>query len=161
MKSALAAGTYFGDISAGMPSFGGPPEKISEGSTSIRRKSVCGQAFFITDDTPALNFLEFMEPIVEGVGLSLPPRNRRVPYPVMWIAAVASELWALVGKPFGVPPPVLTRSSVRFICRTHTFDGSKARRCLGYAPKYGWDESLERTIAWWREHAGLQRKDAA
>jgi len=127
----------------------------------LQDPDVCGQAFFITDDTPALNFLEFMEPIVEGVGLSLPPRNRRVPYPVMWIAAVASELWALVGKPFGVPPPVLTRSSVRFICRTHTFDGSKARRCLGYAPKYGWDESLERTIAWWREHAGLQRKDAA
>jgi nucleoside-diphosphate-sugar epimerase len=117
-----------------------------------RDPDVCGQAFFITDDTPALNFLEFMEPIVEGVGLSLPPRDRRVPYPVMWTVAVLSELWAFVGKPFGVPPPVLTRSSVRFVCKTHTFDGSKARRCLGYEPRFGYEEAMERTIAWWKSN---------
>ncbi len=118
-----------------------------------------GQAFFVTDDTPALDFLEFMEPIIEGLGLTLPPRDRRVPYPVMWLAAVGAELWAFAGKPFGAKPPVLTRSSVRFICKTHTFDGSKARRILGYTPKVSYEEALERTIAWWRDR--LAGEDAA
>jgi len=110
-----------------------------------------GEAFFVTDDTPALNFLEFMEPIVESLGLTLPPRSRRVPYPVMWLAAVFAELTGLVGRPFGMKPPVLTRSSVRFVCKTHTFDGSKARRVLGYAPRFSYDEAMARTIAWWQE----------
>jgi nucleoside-diphosphate-sugar epimerase len=115
-------------------------------------EGVCGEAFFITDDTPALDFLDFMEPIVEGVGLTLPPRTRRAPYPLMWVAAVGSELLSFLGRPFGAKPPVLTRSSVRFICKTHTFDGSKARRSMGYAPKYAYEDALQRTIGWWRDH---------
>ncbi len=111
-----------------------------------------GQAFFATDDTPAADFLDFMEPIMEGLGLELPPRSRRVPYPIMWIAAVGAEFAAFVGRPFGAKPPVLTRSSVRFICKTHTFDGSKARRVLGYTPRVSHEEAIARTISWWRDH---------
>lgn len=127
----------------------------------VRDPEVCGRPFFITDDTPALNFLEFMEPIVEGVGLTLPPRNRRVPYPVMWTVGALSELWAKLGKPFGAKPPILTRSSVRFVCKTHTFDGSQARQAIGYTPRYSYEESLSRTIEWWRAHEAERVREMA
>jgi nucleoside-diphosphate-sugar epimerase len=119
---------------------------------------VGGRAYFVTDDSPTLDFLEFMEPIVEGLGLSLPPRTRRVPYPVMLAVATAMEAAAFVSRPLRAWTPVLTRSSVRFVCRTHTFDGSRARRELGYEPIYSWDESLARTVDWWRSELGARSR---
>jgi nucleoside-diphosphate-sugar epimerase len=113
--------------------------------------SVGGRAYFITDDSPVLDFLEFMEPIIEGIGLALPPRDKRISYPVMMTVAAAMEAAAFAIRPFYAWTPVLTRSSVRFVCQTHTFDGSRAKRELGYEPLYSWDESLARTIAWWRD----------
>jgi sterol-4alpha-carboxylate 3-dehydrogenase (decarboxylating) len=111
---------------------------------------ISGEAWFITDDTPAVNFFDFMDPILEALGYALPPRSRRVPYPVMLTLGAATEAAAFLCRPFFRFQPTLTRSSVRFVCHDHTFDGSKARRQLGYTPAYEEGESIERTIAWWR-----------
>jgi sterol-4alpha-carboxylate 3-dehydrogenase (decarboxylating) len=110
-----------------------------------------GEAWFITDDTPRCNFFDFMEPILAELGHSLPPASRRVPYPVMLALGAAAETAAFVCKPFLRIQPTLTRSSVRFVCHDHTFDGSKARRQLGYAPIYGEAEAFARTVAYFRE----------
>jgi nucleoside-diphosphate-sugar epimerase len=113
--------------------------------------SVAGEAFFLTDDTPPSNFLVFMEPILEALGERLPPRSRRVPYAVMLALGAAAEAAAFVSRPFFRFQPTLTRSSVRFVCHDHTFDGSKARHRLGYTPRYSEAEAIERTIAYFRE----------
>ncbi len=117
-------------------------------------EAVDGEAWFITDDTPAVNFFDFMDPILEALGYALPPRSRRMPYGVMLALGAGVEAFAFLARPFARIQPTLTRSSVRFVCHTHTFDGSKARRQLGYAPLYKEPEALERTIAWWREQEG-------
>jgi sterol-4alpha-carboxylate 3-dehydrogenase (decarboxylating) len=106
---------------------------------------LAGQTYFITDDTPAINFFDFMEPILERLGESLPPRSRRVPYPVMFSLGAAMEAAAVICRPFFEFSPTLTRSSVRFVCHDHTFQGAKARRDLGYEPIYGEDEAIART----------------
>ncbi len=111
---------------------------------------VAGEAYFVTDDTPAVNFLDFMEPILEALGHRLPPKSRRVPYPVMYALGAAAEGAAALCRPFYRFTPTLTRSSMRFVCHDHTFRGDKARKQLGYAPVYSEAESLERTIAWFR-----------
>jgi len=119
--------------------------------------AAAGQAYFITDDFPAINFFDFMQPIVEALGYALPPRSRSVPYPVMLTVGSVLELFAWMCRPFVRINPTLTRSSVRFVCHEHTFDGSKARRDLGYDPIYGEAESLSRTIDYFRgrQAAGL------
>jgi nucleoside-diphosphate-sugar epimerase len=124
--------------------------------------SIGGEAWFVTDDTPAVNFFEFMEPILEALGHALPPRSRRIPYPVMLSLGAAMEAAALLCRPFVRMQPTLTRSSVRFVCHTHTFDGRKAVRQLGYAPAYKEDEALARTIAWLKaQEAGTTRSSSA
>lgn len=115
-----------------------------------------GEAWFVTDDTPAVDFLEFMEPILEALGHALPPRSRRIPYPVMLAVGAAMEAAAFLCRPFVRLQPTLTRSSVRFVCHTHTFDGRKAARQLGYAPVYREDEAVARTIAWFREQEAAE-----
>lgn len=110
-----------------------------------------GEAWFVTDDTPAVDFFDFMEPILEALGHALPPRSRRIPYPVMLGLGALTEAAAFVYRPFRRIQPTLTRSSVRFVCHDHTFDGRKARRQLGYEPRYSEQEALARTIAWLRD----------
>ena len=110
-----------------------------------------GQSYFVTDDCPASNFFEFMEPILEALGYALPPRSRRMPYPVMLALGATMEGVATLCSPFVSFSPTLTRSSVRFVCHDHTFDGSKLRRELGYEPVYKESESIERSIAYFRE----------
>ncbi|MGH0037875.1 MAG: NAD-dependent epimerase/dehydratase family protein [Myxococcota bacterium] len=113
--------------------------------------AVGGESYFITDDTPAVDFLEFMEQVLEPLGETLPPRTRRVPYPVVYALGAAAEAAAVACRPFFRFVPTLTRSSVRFVCHTHTFDGRKARRDLGYEPLYGEAEALSRTIEYFRQ----------
>jgi len=112
--------------------------------------AVAGQCYFITDDSPAVNFFDFMDPIVTALGYSLPPRSRSVPYPVMLGLGAVVEGAAAVLRPFRRFAPTLTRSSVRFICHDHTFVGDKARRDFDYRPIYSEAEALERTIAYFR-----------
>ncbi len=110
-----------------------------------------GQAYFVTDDSPAVDFFVFMEPILARLGHSLPPRSRRIPYPVAWALGAAAEGAAFVCRPFARFAPTLTRSSVRFVCHEHTFVGARAARDLGYAPVYSEAEALDRTVAWFRQ----------
>ena len=114
--------------------------------------TVAGQRYFITDDSPAVNFFDFMEPIVTGLGYSLPPKSRRAPYALMLALGAVVEAAAAVVRPIHRFTPTLTRSSVRFICHDHTFVGDRARRDLGYAPIYSEADAIERTIAHFREH---------
>ncbi len=112
-----------------------------------------GQAYFVTDDTPAINFFDFMEPILSELGHSLPPKSRSIPYPVMFAIAAAVEGAAALCRPFFAFRPTLTRSSVRFVCHDHTFVGDKARSDLGYSPIYSEAEAIRRTVEYFREQA--------
>lgn len=114
--------------------------------------AVAGQSYFITDDSPAVNFFDFMDPIVTALGYSLPPKTRSVPYPVMLALGAAAEAAAAALRPIRRFTPTLTRSSVRFICHDHTFVGDKARRDFGYVPIYSEADAIKRTIAYFREH---------
>jgi len=109
-----------------------------------------GQAYFITDDIPAINFFDFMQPIADALGYAIPPKSRSIPYPLILAVGATLELLAMLCRPFVKVHPTLTRSSVRFVCHEHTFDGSKARRDLSYDPIYDEAESLSRTIDYFR-----------
>lgn len=111
-----------------------------------------GEVYFVTDDSPAVNFFDFMEPILNQLGHTLPPKSRSIPYPVMFSIGALLEGIAFACRPIFRFVPTLTRSSVRFIGHDHTFKGDKARRDFGYEPIYTEAEALERTVDWFRAH---------
>lgn len=71
-------------------------------------------------------------------------------WPLQW----AGGLCEAVCVPFGIDPP-LHRRRVDFWVKSRAFRISKARRLLGYDPKVGPDEGIERTAAWYREAGWL------
>ena len=94
------------------------------------------------DDT-TLN--EMTEMIAEIVGRKVPPIH--VPYTPVYYAGWASELLL---KPLGIDPPI-HRRRVDFFEKNRSFDISKARNDLGFAPKYDMRQSWARAIESYEE----------
>jgi 3beta-hydroxy-Delta5-steroid dehydrogenase / steroid Delta-isomerase len=97
---------------------------------SERPEHVGGRAYHVTDDE-RLNGLEFFRPLVEAYGAKFP--TVRVPGRLMFtIAHLLEWMHFLRG---GAEPP-LTRGGIYKLIRTSSLRVDRARRDLGYAPRY-------------------------
>jgi nucleoside-diphosphate-sugar epimerase len=84
-----------------------------------------------------------------------PPRLR-IPFaPVYAAAVVCDKLWRSVG----LSPPLYPRR-VEFFALDRAFSIDKARRLLGYSPRYSLDEGLKKTADWYRDQKLIGRPDA-
>ncbi|CAA7048028.1 unnamed protein product [Microthlaspi erraticum] len=102
-----------------------------------------GQAYFITNTEP-IKFWEFMSQLLEGLGYERP--SIKIPAIVMMpIAHLVELVYKLLG-PYGMKVPQLTPSRVRLLSCNRTFDSSKAKDRLGYAPIVPLQEGIKRTI---------------
>ncbi|KFK32519.1 hypothetical protein AALP_AA6G253500 [Arabis alpina] len=102
-----------------------------------------GQAYFITNMEP-IKFWEFMSQLLEGLGYERP--SIKVPAFVMMPIAHLVELTYKLMGPYGMTVPQLTPSRVRLLSCSRTFDSTKAKDRLGYAPVVPLQEGIRRTI---------------
>jgi len=98
---------------------------------ALRREgsNVAGQAYFVTDDE-RINPMEWFRPIVEGLGHSFP--RMRVPGKLMYGVAYALEL----AHALGAKEPTITRRGIKNLTDGISFRVDKARRELGWEPRY-------------------------
>ncbi len=103
-----------------------------------------GETFLLAGpDAPTLN-----EIVARGAQVfRLTPPKMHVP---VWPVYAAGWLCEMLCVPLRVDPP-LHRRRVGFFTHHREFDISKARRLIGYAPRVGMREGIERTIGWYRE----------
>jgi nucleoside-diphosphate-sugar epimerase len=107
-----------------------------------------GETYLIGDDRyVSLNDL------VRGVAASLGQEVRIVhlPFAPLWAAATVCEAAC---RPFGIAPPLFRRRADWFR-QTRAFSIAKAQRELGYVPRVGLAEGLQRTAAWYRANGYL------
>ena len=116
---------------------------------SARSENALGETFLLAGpDAPTLN--EIVARACEVFGIS--PPKLRVP---VWPVYAAGWLCEMVCVPLRIDPP-LHRRRVGFFTHHREFDIAKARRLLGYSPKVGMREGIERTIRWY-DAQGLLR----
>jgi 3beta-hydroxy-delta5-steroid dehydrogenase/steroid delta-isomerase len=108
-------------------------ERLVEGSP------VCGQAYFLSDDTP-INAGQFSIELAKNMGLRTP--LVRVPDRV---ARSIGAVWERVYQFFGAPKPLFTVANVKLCDIDHYFSIDRARRDLGYTPLVDTEEGLRRT----------------
>ena len=111
---------------------------------------VGGEAFNVANDEP-VPLWETLGGFLRAAGL--PGPRGRVPFPVAWAGAALAEGWA---RAVSGREPAMTRYGAAVLAFSHTFDLTKARQRLGYAPRVSLAESLERTARWWRERRELE-----
>jgi sterol-4alpha-carboxylate 3-dehydrogenase (decarboxylating) len=114
-----------------------------------RADGVAGRCFFVTD-FPAQNFFDYMEPIVVGAGYRMLPWSLSLPQAPLWALGAALEGLAAALRPVRRIAPTVSRFAVSFVCQDYTVESDAAARAFGYAPRYGEDEALARTIEHFR-----------
>jgi nucleoside-diphosphate-sugar epimerase len=99
---------------------------------------------------PEVTTLKELTALIAQAAGVVPPRLHLPVWP-FWIAGAACEA---VCVPFGIEPP-LYRRRVDFYTKSRSFDISRARREIGYAPRVALQEGISRTLAWYRDHDWL------
>jgi dihydroflavonol-4-reductase len=124
----------------------------NEGHMLAERRGEPGQRYLLNGATMSVRAL------LDLVGRETGSRRRVVflPGPVALAAAAAVETAA---RAMGKRPPVC-REMVKTVLHGHAYDGSRASRELGlqYTPA---EETVRRTLAWYREHGYLGTNPSA
>jgi nucleoside-diphosphate-sugar epimerase len=111
--------------------------------------AVAGQAYFITDG-PGSNFFTFFDRIVEGAGYRIWPRDLWIPRWLAFSLGSVSEFFAFLWRPIKKYSPKMSRFAVIYTCTDYTFNSGKAKRDLGFVPKYSEQEAFDRTVRFFR-----------
>jgi 3beta-hydroxy-delta5-steroid dehydrogenase/steroid delta-isomerase len=98
--------------------------------------SANGKAYFITDYAPQ-NTFEFLRPIVEGLGESIPTLRlpRGLVRPIL-------SLWQTLHFRFGIPAPALAPHELDKVSVTHYGNIAAAQRDFGYQPATPYAEAI-------------------
>lgn len=108
-----------------------------------------GQAYNLTDGEP-ISKRRFVEALADGIGVRR-PRPVAVP---LWVARpLARWLEARALSRGAKEAPMLTQARVKFLGLNLDFSIEKARRELGYRPRFTFDEGMRETVAWYKRNA--------
>ena len=111
-----------------------------------------GAKFNVTDGVP-VSWARFAGDL--AAGLAAPRVRLSLPYPVATAVAIACEhAYRLARRRTGLElAPLLSRQAVQVLGRDQSFSAERAERQLGWAPRVGYAEGLEATLAWLRERS--------
>ncbi|KAL4919577.1 hypothetical protein BDW62DRAFT_209552 [Aspergillus aurantiobrunneus] len=113
---------------------------------------VDGEVFHVTNDDPWL-FWDFQRAVAAHAGHPVDPAE--IVVIPKWVGLAMGFVnewvaWAIYG---GTQKANMTREGIRFSTLIRTLNTGKAKRVLGYRPKVGMQEGLERSVRWFMENA--------
>ncbi|KAF6220240.1 hypothetical protein HO133_003372 [Letharia lupina] len=124
----------------------------------LDHEKVDGQAFFVTNAQP-LYFWDFTRMVWKAAG------DKTTPEQVWTIEKGLGLLFATIIEWLfwfaGGRTPNLTRQKVQFSCMTRFYCVDKAKKLLGYGPKWEMEEAILRTVKWFQERDakdGVEKK---
>ena len=113
-------------------------------------ESSLGQAYNVSDGSD-VTWPQYVDRLAEIVGV--PGPRITIPYRLAYLAGWAME------KVYGAlrlkGRPLLTRTAVELFGTDQNFSIDKARRELGYEPKVGFEEGMQRVEEWMRQTGAI------
>jgi nucleoside-diphosphate-sugar epimerase len=109
-------------------------------------KGTVGGVYNLTDGE-RVSKRRFIEGVAAGLGIPRPTRS--VP---LWLARALAFVMERAARARGArQPPRLTQARLKFLGLNLDFSIDRARRELGYAPPYSFDQGLAETLAWYKQ----------
>jgi sterol-4alpha-carboxylate 3-dehydrogenase (decarboxylating) len=116
----------------------------------MNNKDVSGEVYFITDGE-SFNFFKFFDQIVLGAGYKIWPKNLWLPRGLAYSIGALSEIIAVMARPIKKYTPKFSRFAVTYTCTDFTFTAEKAKKDLGFYPKYDHKTAFGNTVAFYRK----------
>jgi len=116
---------------------------------AIEKPTAVGQVYNLTDGED-VSKRRFFEAVADGMGL---PRSKQI-LP-RWLAAIVvrvleRQMRRAVARDKN---PLLTPAQFKFLLLNLDFSIEKAKRELGYHPRFTFDEGMRETLAWYKQNA--------
>jgi nucleoside-diphosphate-sugar epimerase len=110
---------------------------------AAEKPNVIGKVFNLTDGE-AVSKRRFIEAVADGAGVPRPTRS--VP---LFVARFAAWIMERRARRRGDPqPPRLTQGRLKFLGLNLDYSIDKAKRELGYQPRWNFDQGMKETISW-------------
>jgi nucleoside-diphosphate-sugar epimerase len=119
-------------------------DDLLDGIGLVLEKRPVHQVFFLGGEHP-ISKRKLLQTMAYSMGVN--PPFLAVP---SWIAWHCASVMEFGGKTFS-KEPILNRSRVLMMSRNWGVDISKAKKELGYLPKFNLDEGIARTVGYYRE----------
>ncbi|MBS3917433.1 MAG: NAD-dependent epimerase/dehydratase family protein [Deltaproteobacteria bacterium] len=118
---------------------------------ATKRDPSVGQAYLVSDGNVVM-WKEFFGCYARMAGK---PNLRSVPE---WLGRTIA-LGMEIGSKFSSKPPKISREAIRYLTRQSRFSIEKAKRELGYQPRFSLEEGMRLTEQWLREAGYLPKPD--
>jgi 2-alkyl-3-oxoalkanoate reductase len=116
---------------------------------AVEKPEAVGQIYNLTDGE-VVSKRRFIDSIADGVGL---PRPKPVSVP-LWLARIMAWWMERRARKKNSPKaPRLTQGRLKFLGLNLDFSIEKAKRELGYRPRWNFDEGMRETVAWYKQNA--------
>nr|BCF74545.1 3 beta-hydroxysteroid dehydrogenase [Sardinops melanostictus] len=112
-----------------------------------KRAVVGGSMYYVADDTPPVSYSDFNHAVLAPLGFGIQERPA-LPFPVLYVVCFLMEMLQTVLRPFLRFAPPLNRQLLTMLYTPFTFSYQKAKRDLGYTPRYSWEEARKTTTDW-------------
>ena len=124
-------------------------EDLSEGFLlAAEHEAAIGQTYILAGEK-SVPLAELVETISRIAGVK--PLPFKIPArPVQLLGSFTESMC----KPFGIEP-ILYRRRVDFFTKTRSFDSSKARKELGFAPRRSFEAEVQHIYDWYKSHGWL------
>lgn len=115
---------------------------------AIDQPNAVGQVYNLTDGERVTK-QRFFEAVSNG--LNLPKPHQRLP---RWLAGILVKFlgWQSRRATRRGKKPLVTQAQLKFLLLNLDFSIEKAKRELDYQPRYTFDQGMQETIAWYRQH---------
>jgi len=115
---------------------------------AAEKPNAVGQVFNLTDGEPVTK-QRFFEAVSDSLGLPKP--HQRLP---RWLAGLLVRLlrWQARRATCNGKNAWLTQAEYKFLLLNLDFSIEKAKRELGYSPRFAFDQGMQETMAWYRQN---------
>jgi nucleoside-diphosphate-sugar epimerase len=115
---------------------------------AVDQPKALGQVYNLTDGE-FVSKRRFIETVADG--LNLPRPTRSVP---LWLARIVAWQMERQARRSGArEPPRLTQARLKLFGLNLDYSIDKAKRELGYRPRFSFEEAMKETIAWYKQNA--------
>jgi nucleoside-diphosphate-sugar epimerase len=123
---------------------------------AMEKDAAVGQIYNLTDGE-YVSKRRFIGGIADGLGVPAPTRS--VP---LWFARLVAYFLERGARKRNDPqPPKLTQARLKFLGLNLDFSIAKAKRELGYVPRWSFDQGIAETLAWYKQATDGSRANAA